>query len=138
MPYSAALLIAAFGALAAGWRTPWNYRWLLCVPSVGMLALLILTVVEFWPMNAALWRHATDAPNSALTEAEAAQMALRWVQLDWIRVAGGAAAFVVALRALTVPWPTQIPPRDPLMVRIGLAAALFGVVAFVVWFIASL
>jgi hypothetical protein len=35
IPFSAALLVAGFGALAAGWKTPWRYRWLLCLPSIG-------------------------------------------------------------------------------------------------------
>lgn len=55
--FSAAVLIAGFGALTAGWKTPWRYRWLLCVPSIGILVLLTLTVLEFWPMNAALFYH---------------------------------------------------------------------------------
>ncbi len=54
IPFSAAMVIAGFGALVAGWRTPWHFRWMLCLPSVGILLLLILTVVAFWPMNAAL------------------------------------------------------------------------------------
>lgn len=48
IPFSAAMLVAGFGALVAGWRTPWRYRWLLCVLLIGIL-LLVLTVVEFWP-----------------------------------------------------------------------------------------
>lgn len=57
IPFSAAMLIAGFGALTAGWKTPWRYRWLLCVPSIGILVLLVLTVMAFWPMNSALFYH---------------------------------------------------------------------------------
>jgi hypothetical protein len=138
IPFSAAMLIASFGALIAGWNTPWRYRWLLCVPSLGILALLILTVAAFWPMNAALWYHGISSPKDTLTDAESIAMARRWVQLDWGRVAGGSAAFVSALRALTLPWPAQVAPRDPLWVRLLLGIALAGVAAFVVWFVKNI
>lgn len=135
IPFSAAMLIASFGALIAGWKTPWRYRWLLCVPSIGILALLVLTVTAFWPMNAALWYHGIGSSRDTITDTESIAMAQRWVRLDWLRVTGAAAAFVAALRALTLPWPTQLSPRDPLWVRGLLLAALLGVAAFVVWFV---
>lgn len=135
IPFSAAMLIASFGALIAGWKTPWRYRWLLCVPSIGILALLVLTVTAFWPMNAALWYHGIGSSRDTITDAESIAMAQRWVRLDWLRVTGAAAAFVAALRSLTLPWPTQVSPRDPLWVRGLLLAALLGVAAFVVWFV---
>lgn len=138
IPFSAAMLVAAFGALAAGWRTPWRYRWLLCVPSLGILALLVLTVAAFWPMNAALWYHGIGSAKDTLTDAQSIAMARLWVQLDWVRVAGASAAFVAALRALTLPWPAQVSARDPLWVRGLLLLALAGVAAFVVWFVGSL
>jgi hypothetical protein len=138
IPFSAALLIASFGALIAGWRTPWRYRWLLCMPSVGVFALLVLTVVAFWPMNAALWYHAIKSPNDTLTDAQSIEMARLWVQLDWLRVAGGVAAFIAAVRALTLPWPEEIAPKDPPAVQAALLVALAGVVAFIVWFVSNI
>ncbi len=135
IPFSALMLIASFGALIAGWKTPWRYRWLLCIPSIGILALLILTVTAFWPMNAALWYHGVGSPRDTITDAESIAMAQRWVRLDWLRVTGATAAFASALRALTLPWPSQVSPRDPLWVRGLLLAALLGVAAFVVWFV---
>ena len=33
IPFSALMLVAGFGALVAGWRTPWRYRWA-AVPAV--------------------------------------------------------------------------------------------------------
>ncbi|MHC9419817.1 hypothetical protein ACYZX9_14605 [Sphingomonas citri] len=42
IPLSAAMRVAGFGASVAGWRTPWRFRWLLCLPSIGILLLLIL------------------------------------------------------------------------------------------------
>jgi hypothetical protein len=138
IPFSAALLIASFGALVAGWRTPWRYRWLLCVPSIGVFALLVLTVLVFWPMNAALWHHAIKSPQDALTDAQSVEMARLWVQLDWIRVAGGVAAFVAALRALTLPWPQEVAPKDPPLVQVLLLLALAAVAAFLVWFASNI
>lgn len=135
IPFSALMLIASFGALIAGWKTPWHYRWLLCIPSIGILALLILTVTAFWPMNAALWYHGVGSPRDTIIDAESIAMAQRWVRLDWLRVTGATAAFASALRALTLPWPSQVSPRDPLWVRGLLLAALLGVAAFVVWFV---
>ncbi|PWJ53959.1 protein of unknown function [Quadrisphaera granulorum] len=138
IPLSAAMLVAGFGALVSGWRTPWRYRWLLCLPSIGILLLLVLTVVAFWPMNAALYYHGVHSPKDSISDAESIAMAHRWVLLDWVRVAGATAAFVAPLRALTLPWPAQEAPKDPPAVRIVLALALLGVAAFVVWFVQNL
>lgn len=103
IPFSAAMLVAGFGALIAGWRTPWHYRWLLCLPSIGILLLLVLTVVAFWPMNAALYYHGIASPRDTISDAQAVAMARRWVALDRVRVAGAGAAFVAAMRALALP-----------------------------------
>lgn len=138
IPFSAAMLIAGFGTLVAGWRTPWGYRWLLCVPSIGILALLILTVVAFWPMNAALWYHGIGSSKDTITDATSIAMTRRWIQLDWLRVGGATAAFVAALRALTLPWPNQVAPPDPWWLRLILCVALASVAAFVVWFVRSI
>lgn len=125
------MLVAGFGALVAGWRTPWRYRWLLCLPSVGILLLLILTAIAFWPMNAALYYHGIHSPKNTITDAQSIAMTRRWIALDWLRVAGAAAAFVAPLRALTVPWPLDSAPQDPPLVRAALAIILMGVAAFV-------
>jgi hypothetical protein len=91
---------------------------------VGILLLLILTVVAFWPMNAALYYHGVGSPKDTITDAQSVAMARHWVALDWIRVFGAAAAFVAPLRALTSPWPGETARRDPLFVRILLGLAL--------------
>jgi len=136
IPFSAAMLIAGFGALTAGWRTPWHYRWLLCIPSIGVLGLLLLTVVSFWPMNAALYYHGAHSPRDTITDADSIIMAARWVELDWLRLVGATAAFVAALRALTLPWPGTVTTNDPMVVRWVSSLALAGVAAFVLWFVA--
>jgi hypothetical protein len=138
IPFSAAMLIAGFGALAAGWKTPWRYRWLLCLPSIGILVLLILTVLEFWPMNAALYHHGVHSAKDTITDAQSVVMARRWVQLDWVRVLGAMAAFVAALRALSLPWPGAVAAEDPPVVRALLVLALAGVAVFLVWFVSGI
>lgn len=138
IPFSAAMLIAGFGALVAGWRTPWRYRWLLCLPSIGILLLLILTVAAFWPMNAALYYHGIRSPKDTITDAQSIAMAQRWVTLDWVRVGGAVAAFVAPLRALTLPWPQEAATKDRPLVRAMLALALLAVAAFIVWFVLNL
>lgn len=138
IPFSAAMLIAGFGALTAGWKTPWRYRWLLCVPSIGILILLVLTVVAFWPMNAALFYHGMASPKDTITDSQSVAMASRWIQLDWVRVLGATAAFVAAVRALTHPWPGDVAAADPPIVRALLFLALAGVAGFVVWFASNL
>jgi len=138
IPFSALMLVAGFAALVAGWRTPWRYRWLLCLPSAGILALLVLTVVAFWPLNAALYYHGIASPKDTITDAQSVAMTRQWLTLDWLRVAGATAAFLAPLKALTLPWPNEVAPRDPLAVRVLLALALAGVAAFVIWFVASL
>ena len=75
IPFSAGMLIAGFGALISGWRTPWRYRWLLCLPSVGILLLLVLTVVAFWLMNAALYYHGIRSPKDIITDGQSIAMA---------------------------------------------------------------
>jgi hypothetical protein len=80
----------------------------------------------------------SSVDSGALSDTQAVGVARRWVQLDWIRVAGGAAAFVAALCALTSPWPAQEAPRDPPLVRILLVTLILGVVAFVVWFVSNI
>ena len=138
IPFSALMLVAGFAALVAGWRTPWRYRWLLCLPSAGILALLVLTVVAFWPLNAALYYHGIASPKDTITDAQSVAMTRQWLTLDWLRVAGATAAFVAPLKALTLPWPKEVAPKDPLAVRVLLTLALAGVAAFVIWFVANL
>lgn len=138
IPFSAAMLIAGFGALIAGWKTPWRYRWLLCMPSLGILLLLVLTVLAFWPMNAALFYHGIGSPKDTITDAQSVEMARHWIALDWVRVAGATAAFVAALRALTLPWPTELAAKDRMVVRVALFFVLAGVTGFVIWFVSNI
>ena len=111
IPFSAAMLIAGFGALVAGWRTPWRYRWLLCLPSIGILLLLILTVAAFWPMNAALYYHGIRSPKDTITDAQSIAMAQRWVTLDWVRVEGPLQPSSLRCGRLPYHGPKKLPRR---------------------------
>ena len=86
-------------------------------------------------MNAALYYHGVASPKNTITDLQSIEMARRWVQLDWLRLAGGTAAFVSALRALTLPWPVELTAKDPPVVRALLALALAGVAVFILWFV---
>lgn len=94
--------------------------------------------VAFWPMNAALYYHGIGFSKDTITDTRPIAIARRWVTLDWVRVAGATAAFVAPLRALTLPWPERLAPKDPPVVCFLLATALVSVVIFVVWFVNDL
>ena len=87
-------------------------------------------------MNAALYYHGVHSPRDTITDADSIIMAARWVELDWLRLVAATAAFVAALRALTLPWPGTVTTNDPMLVRWLSSLALAGVAAFVLWFVA--
>lgn len=104
-PSSVALLVCSFGGLIAGWNTPSRFRALLAVPAVMLLVTLVVTVLWFWPANAALWAAAHSSTISAQDRAEVAELVRQWVQFDWLRVAVGMTGFVCSIRAISVPFP---------------------------------
>jgi hypothetical protein len=108
LPSSVALLVCSFGALVAGWNTPWRFRVLLAVPPAMLLLTLIFTVLWFWPANAALWDVARGAPNALQNPAEIADLVSRWVTYDWLRVAVGVVGFVCSVRAISIPLPRSL------------------------------
>lgn len=104
-PSSVALLVCSFGGLIAGWNTPSRFRVLLAVPAVMLLVTLVVTVLWFWPANAALWAVAQDAPSAIQDHAAVARLVTQWVRLDWLRVAVGMVGFVCSVRAISLPFP---------------------------------
>ncbi len=138
IPSSAAMLFASFAALASGWTAPLRYRGLLALNAVGIFGILVLTVIVFWPMNAALWAYANGASGATQSAAEITDMARRWVALDWVRVGVASLGFIAAVRALSIPYPEERAPADPPIVKFGLLIALAGVAAFLVYFVVNI
>ncbi|MDA0994494.1 MAG: DUF1772 domain-containing protein [Proteobacteria bacterium] len=136
IPSSAALLVSTLGALIAGWRTPNHYRILLIVSLAMIFATLILTVLTFWPRNAALWAVAQGRPNAVQDPAAIVHMVRQWVMLDWVRIALGTTGFLASIRAISIPFPVLAeemkPASLPMKTAYGIGIAI--VVAFVIYF----
>ena len=138
IPSSAALLLASFGALVAGWRSGPRYRALLFVSAATIFAVLVFTVLVFWPMNAALWAVARGSA-TALKDPEAVRaLVQKWIALDWLRLGVGVLGYVAAIKAISIPYPATIDdrPSSPLMKAVY-AVCLAGVLAFVAYFVSE-
>src|SRR5258708_16742662 len=61
IPTSLSTLVAAFGALICGWKTPFGYRVWLWLSALLIRTVWVFTAVAFWPSNAALYP-AADGP----------------------------------------------------------------------------
>lgn len=104
-PSSVALLLCSLGLFVSGWRTPGRYRASLFVPPLMLLVILVFTIRWFWPANAALWHVAQGAPGAMQDPAEIAGVVRQWVAFDRIRIAAGLVAFLLCIRAISVPFP---------------------------------
>lgn len=136
IPVSALLLISTFGAAIAGWQTPWSYRRWLVIAAVALLAVLVFTVLVFWPMNQALWdfgRHRERVPDMSVGAAIA--LGRRWVMLDWGRIAVAAVVWLAALIAFRQPYPAETAPPDPVWLRIALGLFVALAAIFIIVFI---
>lgn len=111
LPTSIATLLAALGALLAGWKTPLNYRSWLWSSALLILAVWVFTVVSFWPKNAALFATASDAAGGVASKADLTRLVREWVAYDWCRVAMMGAGFVSAVRAISMPISFQMDSR---------------------------
>jgi hypothetical protein len=136
IPSSAALLVSTLGALIAGWRTPAHYRILLMVSLAMIFGTLILTVLEFWPRNSALWAVAQGRPNAVQEHDAIVRMVRQWIALDWVRIAMGTAGFLASIRAISVPFPVLAGEPTPasLPMRVAYGIGIAAVLAFVVYF----
>ena|SRR2546422_2871893 len=112
IPTSLATLVAAFGALFGGWKTPLTYRFWLWSSAVLILAVWVFTFVAFWPRNAALFAAASGSESGVMNEAALMRLAREWVVYDWCRVVMMGAGFVSAVRAISVPIPISSSPSD--------------------------
>lgn len=135
IPGSAAALLASLTAAVAGWRTPWGYRLLLMTPLVIIVATLVLTVGIFWPLNAALWHAAQQAPGAISDPAEIVAMTQEWVALDRVRLALAFVGFAAAARALSLPYPNERIAADPPFIRAAFVAAALAIAAFLAYFL---
>jgi hypothetical protein len=106
-PSSVALLLCSFGLFFSGWRTPRLYRLSLFLPPLMLLVILVFTVRWFWPANAALWNVAQGAPGAMQEPGEIAAIVRQWVAFDRVRIAAGSVAFLLCIRAISVPFPAS-------------------------------
>jgi hypothetical protein len=107
IPTSLSTLVAAFGALISGWKTPFRYRVWLWLSALLILAVWVFTVVAFWPSNAVLFAAASSATTETRVEAELIRLTHQWVTYDWWRVTMMGAGFVSAVRAISIPVPAS-------------------------------
>ena len=139
IPISASLLLANLGALIAGWRTPVRYRVWLALSFAMILGVLILTVTEFWPRNAALWRVARGASNAIHDPDAILRMVHEWVVLDWVRVVMGTVGYLASIKAISVPFPPLAQPGPTSMaLKLASGIAIATILAFVVYFVSKL
>ncbi|MDQ1592520.1 MAG: hypothetical protein QOG71_3147 [Pyrinomonadaceae bacterium] len=139
IPSSAALLVAASGALISGWKTPWKYRVWLMLSAAMILVTLIFTVSVFWPRNAALWQVAKGAPTAMKDRDAIILMVREWVRYDWVRVAMATIGFVSSVRAISIPFPPLLAAvPTPLIVKLMYAVSIGAVALFIAYFLSSL
>ena len=104
-----------------------------------IFGVLILTVTQFWPRNAALWAVARGAPNAAMDRDVIIKMVHQWVAMDWVRVAMGTVGFIASVRAISVPYTALEQPKPAsLPVKLAYAAGIAAVLAFVAYFISKI
>jgi hypothetical protein len=104
-PSSVALLLCSLGLFISGWRTPHGYRLCLFVPPLMLLVILALTIGWFWPANTALWHVAQGAPGAMHDPTAIKTMVGQWVAFDRMRIVAGLMAFVLCIKAISVPFP---------------------------------
>lgn len=139
IPSSAALLVASLGAVISGWKTSSRYRTLLLLSTVMIFATLIVTVLSFWPRNAALWAVANGSPSAMADTAVIRAMVRDWVALDWLRVAMGTVGYIAVVRAISVPYPASVGDvRTPLLIKCLYGACIGAVLLFVVYFVSQM
>jgi len=105
-PLSVIMAIGILGTVIAGWKTPWNYRVWLVVPLAVFGIAWAVTPTIFWPMIGELWGIHTG--KLVRTDAEAIQLAHRWIVADSWRVVLMLAGFLSYIRAIGEPYPRQV------------------------------
>jgi Domain of unknown function (DUF1772) len=138
IPSSAMLLVATLGTTVPGWRTPVRYRMCLAVPLAMIFGVLILTTIEFWPRNAALWAVARNAPTAVHDREAIILMVRQWVVMDWVRMAMGTAGFIASVRAISIPY-VEVEHAKPasLTMKLAYGVGIAAVLAFVAYFVSK-
>jgi hypothetical protein len=109
-PLSAVLLISSAGALISGWKTRGAYRAWLAAPVVALVIIWIFTPTVFWPMISELY--AVGRGRLTMSDVEVAKLVHRWMVADALRVLVITAAFVCAIRSISMPYPRRDRPDD--------------------------
>ena len=104
-PLSAIMLIGILGTVIAGWKTPWRYKVWLVVPLIAFVIVWIFTPTVFWPMISELWGIHTG--RLLRSDAQAIQLAHRWIVSDSLRTVVIALGFLSSIRAISVPYPQK-------------------------------
>ena len=104
-PLSAIMVIGIVGSVIAGWKTPWNYRVLLVVPLIAFTIVWAVTPTIFWPMIGELW--GIHKGRLVRTDAQAIQLAHRWIVSDSLRLLVILVGFLSYVRAISVPYPRR-------------------------------
>ena len=101
-PLSALILVAIVGALWSGRKTERSYRGWLWL-SAGAFALIWLaTPTLFWPIVNAIYQVAHH--RVTLSDADAAALVRRWFLYDSMRIVVIAGGFILAVRAISIPY----------------------------------
>ena len=104
-PLSVVMVIGILGTVIAGWKTPWNYRVWLVVPVIAFILVWAFTPTVFWPMISELWGIHTG--KLVRTDAQAVQLAHRWIVYDSLRIVAILVGFLSYVRAISEPYPRK-------------------------------
>jgi len=106
IPVTVLMIIGYITALAAGWKTPFNYRIWLLLPLIALVIVSISTPLLFWPMINDLFGIANG--NLIRSDEEVINLVNRWITFDWMRVLLAFVSFVSYIRAISVPIPEKV------------------------------
>ena len=99
-PLSIIMVLGILGALISGWRTPFPLRVWLWLPVIMFLIIWVTTPTIFWPMIHQLYGIATG--KIVASDAEAVNLARRWIICDWFRVGLIAVGFISSVQAISM------------------------------------
>jgi uncharacterized membrane protein len=101
-PFMLARLAPLLGALIVGWHLPQHRKWLL-TGAICMGFGVVFTLAYIYPINDVLFAQAGGNHNPE----EIRAMVRQWIIADRIRFVVGVVGFLVLLRALSIPFPSN-------------------------------